>query len=168
MSASRPAVIRLRRTRIEDVALLHSFESDEASNALAGTKPRDWNTFLTRWTQILRDIDGSVTGVTPRVIEADGIIVGAINIAPHEGADSLGYWIARAYWGRGIATRAVALMLAEFQRRPLVATTSSGNFASIRVLEKNGFVITSRVITPETQRTVQRETVTLVLRARPE
>jgi hypothetical protein len=32
------------------------------------------------------------------------------------------------------------------------------------VLEKNGFVITSRSTTPETTRTVPRETVTLVLR----
>lgn len=144
--------------------MLHAFELDEASNQLAGTKPRDWETFKARWDQILADPDGIATGVTPRVILADGVFVGAINIAPHDGADSIGYWIAREHWGRGIASRAVALMLGEFTRRPLYATTAGHNHPSIRVLQKNGFEIESRSMTPETSRTVKRETVRLVLR----
>lgn len=134
------------------------------SNVMAGTKPRDWATFEARWAEILDDADGSVTGVTPRVIVADGVVVGAVNIAPHDGADSIGYWIGREHWGRGIATRAVGLMLGEFTRRPLIATTAGHNAASMRVLEKHGFVVASRRMTPETARTVARETVTLELR----
>jgi hypothetical protein len=102
-----------------DVRLLHEFELDEASNALAGTKPRDWPTFRARWEEILADVEGTRTGVTPRVILADDVVVGAVNISPHDGRDSIGYWIAREHWGRGIASRAVALMLGEFARRPL-------------------------------------------------
>jgi RimJ/RimL family protein N-acetyltransferase len=156
--------ISLRPTTAADVRTLHAFELDEASNTLAGTKPRDWTTFEARWMEILADVDGTVTGVTPRVIVADGAVVGAVNISPHEGRDNIGYWIAREHWGRGIATRAVALMIKEFMRRPLFATASAQNEASIRVLEKNGFEIISRCITPETTRTVQRETVMLMLR----
>jgi RimJ/RimL family protein N-acetyltransferase len=156
--------IKLRRTTAADVSALHAFELDEASNELAGTKPRDWPTFHARWTEILADPDGSATGVTPRVILADGELVGAVNIAPHDGADSIGYWVDRAHWGRGIATRAVALMLQEFTRRPIFATTAGHNHPSIRVLQKSGFEIVSRCATPETARTVQRETVMLVLR----
>lgn len=55
-------------------------------------------------------------------------------------------------------------MLGEFTRRPLDATTAGHNYPSIRVLQKNGFEIVSRRMTPETARTVQRETVTLVLK----
>lgn len=164
MSSHEPGVITLRRTTAADVRLLHTFELDEASNTLAGTKPRDWPTFHARWTEILADPHGSTTGVTPRVILTDGIVVGAVNISPHDGADSIGYWIAQEHWGRGIATRAVALMLTEFKRRPLYATTAGHNHPSIRVLQKNGFEVVSRRMTPETTRTVQRETVTLVLR----
>jgi len=165
-SMSRPEQlqVRLRLTTAADVPLLHLFELDEASNALAGTKPRDWATFEARWAEILADANGTVTGVTPRVILVDGVVVGAVNISPHAGADSIGYWIAREYWGRGIATRAVALMLAEFPRRPLYATASATNLPSIRVLQKNGFAMISQCMTPETHRTVQRVTVTLVLR----
>jgi RimJ/RimL family protein N-acetyltransferase len=92
------------------------------------------------------------------------LVVGSVNISPDEGADSIGYWIAREHWGRGIATAAVAVMLREFTRRPLRATAAGRNLASIRVLEKNGFVITARRMTLETARCVARETVTLMLR----
>lgn len=159
-----PVEISLRRTTAADVPLLHAFELDRASNELAGTKPRDWSTFLTRWEEILADDDGRATGVTPRVIVADGAVVGAVNISPSEGSDSIGYWIAREHWGRGIATRAVALMLREFQRRPLFATAAGHNQPSIRVLEKNGFEVVSRRRTAATSRTVERETVVLALR----
>ena len=143
--------------------MLHAFELDEASNQLAGTKPRDWETFRARWDEILADVDGTKTGVTPRVILADGVLVGAVNVSPHDGGDSIGYWIAREHWGRGIATRAVGLMLGEFARRPLYATAAGNNLPSIRVLEKSGFRLVSRRMTPETARTAARETVTLVL-----
>jgi RimJ/RimL family protein N-acetyltransferase len=145
------------------VKVLHTFELDGAANELAGTKPRDWESFRDRWEQILADPDGSATGVTPRVVCADGVVVGSINISPDQGVDSIGYWIAREHWGRGIATAAVALMLREFTRRPLMATAAGHNRPSIRVLEKSGFVITSRRITQETARTMPRETVTLIL-----
>ena len=154
--------IRLRRTAEADLLMLHAFELDVASNQLAGTKPRDWPTFQARWAEILADPDGAVTGVTPRVILADGVLVGAVNVSPQDGLDSLGYWIAREHWGRGIATRAVALMLSDFVRRPLMATAAGHNHPSIRVLQKNQFVIVSRRITPETARSVHRETVTLM------
>ncbi|MBS0196217.1 MAG: GNAT family N-acetyltransferase [Planctomycetes bacterium] len=164
MSAKSPTTITLRLTTADDVCTLYAFECDEASNELAGTKPRDWPTFQARWAEILSDPEGAVTGVTPRVILADGTLVGAVNISPHDGMDSIGYWIAREHWGRGIATRAVALMLTEFKRRPIIATAAARNEPSIRVLQKNNFAIVSRRMTPETPRTVQRETVTLVLK----
>jgi RimJ/RimL family protein N-acetyltransferase len=164
MSRPVPPEIGLRRTTAADLPLLHAFELDGASNALAGTKPRDWPTFQARWAEILADPDGRVTGVTPRVIVVGGEVVGAVNISPYEGADSIGYWIAREHWGRGIATRAVALMLREFTRRPLHATAAGHNHPSIRVLQKNGFEVVSRGMTPDTSRTVHRETVLLVLK----
>jgi RimJ/RimL family protein N-acetyltransferase len=164
MSRLTPPEIELRRTIAADVRLLHALELDEASNLLAGTKPRDWPTFQARWAEILADPDGRATGVIPRVILTAGAVVGAINIAPQDGSDSIGYWIAREHWGRGIATRAVALMLREFTRRPLHATAAGHNHPSIRVLLKNGFEVLSRQMKPETSRTVQRETVSLVLR----
>jgi RimJ/RimL family protein N-acetyltransferase len=164
VSLPRQPIITLRRTTHSDLPLLHACELDAVSNELAGAKPRDWDTFRARWDEILADPDGSATGVTPRVVCDDGVVVGSVNISPYEGVDSIGYWIAREHWGRGIATVAVGLMLREFKRRPLLATAAGHNGPSIRVLEKHGFVITGRRLTPETSRTVARETVTLILR----
>lgn len=183
-----PPAIRLRRTTEADLRSLHSFELDPVSNELAGSKPRDWPTFLARWEAILADANGTETRVTPRVILADDVLVGSINISPytphtpppHPPLDSLGYWIARPHWGRSIATRAVTLMLQELTRDPhaphsitpppppLYATTAGHNHASLRILHRHGFEIVSRQFTPETRRTLPRETLTLVLSKRAE
>lgn len=164
MADRAPIDITLRPTTEGDLRLIHSFEIDPRANELAGSKPRDWPTFAARWAVILADKDGTVTGVTPRVILADGVPVGSVNLSPFEGPMSIGYWIGREHWGRGIATRAVELMLHECPQRPIFATASASNTASLRVLAKNGFAEVSRCATPESERAVARETVTLVLR----
>lgn len=56
----------------------------------------------------------------------------------------IGYYLSKDYWGRGIATLAVGAVVAYgFGRlglRRIEATADSQNFASARVLEKNGFI----------------------------
>ena len=59
-----------------------------------------------------------------------------------DGQNAVGYWIAEHYWGRGIASRALALLLEEVTIRPLTAPVAKHNHASIRVLERCGFMIT--------------------------
>ena len=58
------------------------------------------------------------------------------------GATEITYWIGREHWGRGVATRAVRLFLADVPARPLHARAARDNVASIRVLEKCGFAVT--------------------------
>jgi RimJ/RimL family protein N-acetyltransferase len=83
-----------------------------------------------------------------------GALVGGIAFTPSrvEPAAELGYWLARAWWGQGIATRAVGLLLHEVSRRPLFATVAAHNHASLRVLAKHGFVERARVWTEEDAR----------------
>jgi RimJ/RimL family protein N-acetyltransferase len=56
----------------------------------------------------------------------------------------LGYWIGQEYWGRGIATECVRLVIdyafwsSDLGLRELIAYVFPENKASIRVLEKNG------------------------------
>jgi RimJ/RimL family protein N-acetyltransferase len=156
--------VSLRRTEAGDLDALHAQELDAVSNARSGFKARGRAEFMARWARILADTDGTDTGVVPRVILAGGVLAGSVNIAPDQGRDALGFRVAREHWGRGIATRAVGLLLAEVTRRPLHATTAGHNGASIRVLEKHGFVEVARGATPETARAVARETVAWVLR----
>ena len=45
----------------------------------------------------------------------------------------------REFWGRGVATQALALLVDEVSVRPLYAHVVAHNVGSIRVLEKAGF-----------------------------
>jgi RimJ/RimL family protein N-acetyltransferase len=70
-------------------------------------------------------------------------LVGACGLGRRpSGAVELGYWIARAQWGRGIATEA-ATALVDIARALRLATLEGSHFvdnpASGRVLEKLGF-----------------------------
>lgn len=158
MRGPAPHDIALRATTRDDLPSLFRFEQDPVANELAGTKPRDWATFSARLEEVLRD-----PGITARVIVADGELVGAINSLKQDGMDWIGYWISREHWGRGIATRAIGLMLGEVATRPLFARASAQNEASLRALLRNGFAEISRGQGPETQRHVAREVVTLRL-----
>ncbi len=62
----------------------------------------------------------------------------------------LGYWVGEEFWGRGIATEAVSLMVAHtwrtFPAIQRIFTTQFGyNQASARVVEHNGFVFEGRL-----------------------
>jgi RimJ/RimL family protein N-acetyltransferase len=58
-----------------------------------------------------------------------------------EGQTEVTYWIDRAAWGRGIASRALELLMDLVPARPLHARAASDNLSSLRVLEKAGFKI---------------------------
>jgi RimJ/RimL family protein N-acetyltransferase len=50
------------------------------------------------------------------------------------------YWIDRAFWGQGVATRALMDFLENVQKkRPIHGRAAKDNLGSIRVLEKCGF-----------------------------
>lgn len=160
-----PTTIHLRPVVPADIPVMFEIQLDPEGNRLAGTKPRDLATFQGIWERILGMAPGTSPdpATLPRIIVADGEFAGIINIFMQEGNVSVGYWLAREHWGRGIATRAIGLMLEEFTTRPVHARVISHNAASLRALEKNGFVIVSREYGPETERYTAGEEVKLVL-----
>lgn len=158
MGAQHPAPVHLRPTRPVDVPTLFQFDSDPESNRLAATKPRDFTTFSARWAEVLVD-----PAIVPRVIVSSGAVVGCINMIRQDGMDSIGYLIAREHWGKGYATRAIALMIEEVTTRPLYARVAVHNVASVRALERNGFVVTARSHLAETERFVAGERLMLTL-----
>ncbi|MCX4186984.1 GNAT family N-acetyltransferase [Methylophaga sp. OBS4] len=82
-----------------------------------------------------------------RVIDVDGRLTGIVGAArgQHENRRSaeIGYWLGQPFWGRGIATRAVALMTEyvfnETDIVRLFAPVYAPNKASMRVVEKCGY-----------------------------
>jgi RimJ/RimL family protein N-acetyltransferase len=132
------ATVRLQPTTVADVPVLFQIESDPEGRRMAafGGDDDSWAAFQKHWTEVLDD-PGNVT----RTVWWDGRVVGYVSRFPLFGKPSVGYWIARDLWGRGVATRALQALLAELPERPLYARVAKDNSASRRVLEKCGFRI---------------------------
>ncbi|HSC49002.1 MAG TPA: GNAT family protein [Gaiellaceae bacterium] len=125
----------LREVLESDLDALFEQQADPESSAMAGVPSRDRPAFDAHWRRILAN-DQTVV----RVIDVDGEAAGHVASWPSEGRRYVGYWLAREFWGRGLATAALAEYLGEVRERPLHALVSTDNVASIRVLEKCGFV----------------------------
>lgn len=78
-------------------------------------------------------------------LELDGHVIGGVSLeSAGDGISELGYWLGSEHWRRGIMTRVVARFaseaMREFHLHRLLATVYADNPASMRVLEKAGFV----------------------------
>ena len=83
----------------------------------------------------------SLPDVTMRAVTCDNDLVGSIAAFDLDGRTEVTYWIDRAAWGRGIASRALELLLDLVPARPLYARAASDNAGSLRVLQKSGFKV---------------------------
>lgn len=131
--------IALRPVSDSDLDAIFEQKSDPVSvemAAFAADDPNDRATFDSHMARITR-----MPGVTFRVITSDDGFVGTISCFVLDGVTDVTYWIVRSSWGRGIATRALELLLQEVPERPLRARAASDNIASLRVLRKVGFNI---------------------------
>ncbi len=113
--------VRLRPVTPADLPELFCFQSDPDGARMAAVIPRDSQTFFSHWERALAD-----SSIVARAITLDSVLVGQISCFSMDGLDSVGYWIARDYWSRGIATRALALFLREVRKRPLHARAAMG------------------------------------------
>ena len=83
-------------------------------------------------------------------VEVESELAGACGLElDHDQAEKawLGYWLGERFWGRGLATRIVELMVGyafgELGLKCLGATVHPDNLASQKVLGKNGFSVRS-------------------------
>jgi RimJ/RimL family protein N-acetyltransferase len=84
---------------------------------------------------------GAAPEATNRVITLDGRLVGSIASFVIDGDTEVTYWIDRSFWGQGIASRALALLLETVHVRPVFARAASDNAGSLKVLQRAGFAI---------------------------
>jgi RimJ/RimL family protein N-acetyltransferase len=151
--------VRLRPIQPGDLPRMYELQLDPESNRLAVTIPRTREAFDAHWAKVLDD-----SGNTTKAVLVGEALVGYISCFPMDGQDHVGYWIDRAYWGLGIATWALQILLREVARRPLVASAATINGASIRVLQKCGFVVEGVRLAPASDRFPECEEAILVLR----
>lgn len=86
----------------------------------------------------------SSADITLRAVTCDGQLAGHAATFVTDGSTEVTYWIDRAWWGKGVASQALAQLLDLVPVRPLHARAASDNAASLRVLEKAGFAVTGR------------------------
>lgn len=137
MNSGAEAQVTLRDITPADVPVLYSYQSDPVANRLAGFIPKKRAAFYAQWKKILKD-----PSVERKLILLDGVPAGYlvcfIRVRPDR---EVGYWISRAHWGQGLATKALGLFLKEYGERPLYARVAKYNAASLKVVRRNGFKI---------------------------
>ncbi|TLS42582.1 GNAT family N-acetyltransferase [Streptomyces montanus] len=130
----------LRKVHDSDLPVFFRLMNDPDSLRMAAftaKDPADRDAFDAHWARIRSSPD-----VVQRTVLVDGDVVGNAAVYGDPGEREVTYWIDRAYWGRGIATRALRALLAEVPERPLRARAAADNAGSRRVLEKCGFRVT--------------------------
>jgi RimJ/RimL family protein N-acetyltransferase len=128
--------IMLRNVEEADGETFFLHEQDAEANRMVGFVPRSREEFFASWAK-------TISGPTGRkqAIVVNGQVVGYVGTLERLGRLEVGFRIGREYWGKGIATRALTQFLTKEKRRPLYAGAAKTNRASIRVLEKCGFVL---------------------------
>jgi RimJ/RimL family protein N-acetyltransferase len=127
----------LRPVEVSDLDAIFEQMRDPQSVRMAAFTPQDpsdRSAFDAHMAKIMSSPENRL-----RAIIRDSRLVGTISSYVSEGVTEVTYWIDRAYWGQGIATRALGLLLDEISLRPIRARAASDNPGSLRVLQKTGF-----------------------------
>jgi RimJ/RimL family protein N-acetyltransferase len=137
--APEEADVQLRDIVESDLPILFEQQLDHLANHMAAftsADPTDEGAFRAHWAQILRD-----ESITKRTITLNSAVAGHIGCFDRDGDREVTYWIGKQYWGRGVATKALTELLRQEPSRPLHARVAKDNLASLRVLQKCGFII---------------------------
>jgi RimJ/RimL family protein N-acetyltransferase len=128
--------ISLREVQSSDLPVFFEQQLDPDATRMAAFPSRAHDAFMAHWAKIMAD------GTTIlRTILFQGNVAGSILAWGQPEERKIGYWLGKEFWGKGIASAALAQFVAQVQERPLVAYVAKRNVASIRVLQKCGFTI---------------------------
>jgi RimJ/RimL family protein N-acetyltransferase len=151
--------LRLRRFTPDDLDRLVELDSDpEVMRYITYGEPTSRATYedviLPRWFAIYEATP--LLGYWAAEDRASGGFVGWFHLRPDRidaGDQELGYRLARATWGRGLATEGARAVLAHAFTRvgaaKVSARTLSRNFASQRVMQKCGLVFECDFVYPD-------------------
>ena len=106
----------LRDVEESDLPIFFDQQLDVEAARMAAFPSRDREAFMSHWTKSMANKTAALqTNIS------DGSVAG--NIACWQQSDErlVGYWLGREYWGKGVATAALSLLLVHVTIRPLVA-----------------------------------------------
>ncbi|MCI9887833.1 GNAT family N-acetyltransferase [Micrococcales bacterium 31B] len=143
--------VSLREIRLDDAEIVASLQAANRPHVSAWDpeRPRSFYTPAGQRQRIQDALVDRGQGLChPSVILVDGEVAGQITLSgvvasPAFRKSTLGYWVARPWWGRGVASEAVHQLVLQasttLSLHRLEAHTRLENVASQRVLQKNGF-----------------------------
>src|SRR5215470_7827270 len=137
LSGDCPSV--LRDVTEEDLPVFFEHQRDPEAVRMAVWPPRERDAFFEHWRRIMSDDD-----LIAKTIVSGDEIAGNIGSFERDGKRYVGYWLGREFWGQGLATKALAELVAELDR-PIYAEVAATNVGSVRVLEKCGFEVVGTV-----------------------
>jgi RimJ/RimL family protein N-acetyltransferase len=129
--------VSLRPVEDRDLDAIYEQVTDPESIRMAAFTAEDQTdrrAFLNRTSRLRAD-----TSVSHRVIDVDGAVAGTIGSFRIDDRPEVTFWVDQRQWGRGVASAALQILLAETAERPLYARAAADNVGSLRVLEKAGF-----------------------------
>ena len=141
----------LRDHELADLEPFCAMEADPDVRRFVGGAPRPREAAEQKFRSVyLPAVPPDRLALWATVFRPEGTYIGYCGVYPHFGEDgpilgegTLALYLARAYWGRGIATEAgrafIEFGFSELRLRRIVATVQVGNDASVRVLQKLGF-----------------------------
>ena len=109
--------VSLRPLEDRDLDTIYQQVTDPESVRMAAFTAEDQTdrrAFLNRMSRLRAD-----TSVSHRVIEVDGAVAGTIGSFRIDNQPEVTYWVDRTLWGKGIASAALQILLAETAERPL-------------------------------------------------
>ena len=128
--------VTLREVKESGLPTFFEHQHEAAANQMASFPAKDRDAFMAHWEKILGD-----KSVILKTILLDGQVAGNVLSFELSGEREVGYWLGREFWGKGIATHVLYQFLKQVNTRPLYAHVAKHNTASLRVLEKCGFVV---------------------------
>ena len=137
-----PSTGGLLRDVVEsDLDVLYEQQREPEATRMALVPARERPAFDEHWKKVLARQDA-----ISKAIVYEGKVAGDALSWEQDGRRLIGYWLGREYWGKGLATRALAELVSVIADRPLHAWVATSNVGSVRVLEKNGFVLVETLV----------------------
>ena len=132
----------LRRARPEDAAAMHAIMSDAKAMRYWSTPPHRELAETERWMASMVEVDPEESD--DFIVTLDGALIGKLGAWK---LPEVGFLIAPTNWGKGYASEAMAAFTE--RRRALGSTELTAdvdprNLASLKLLERHGFVETHR------------------------
>jgi RimJ/RimL family protein N-acetyltransferase len=135
--------VRFREAEQDDLPTFFAQQLDPEAIRMAAftvADPSDREAFDAKWQRILASEE-----TTTRTIVVDDEVAGSVSKYrdPDLPGPEVTYWLGREFWGKGVATLALAGFVEVVKERPLYGRCAADNVGSRRVLEKCGFVFVS-------------------------